>query len=158
MRSGEPHVDGGTTHLGLAAALPRSRRCTIVTHSPALAASLEAHDAVDVVLVGGRIFRHSMVAMGPSTADAFSRLRADLCMLGVTGVHPELGLTTGDLDEADLKRIMVHAAAEVVVAATADKIGRASRWSVTPLDRLATLITPGERPDWLPPSIEHLSS
>jgi DeoR/GlpR family transcriptional regulator of sugar metabolism len=148
-------VDGGTTHMGVAAALPRDRRCTVVTHSPGIAASFEAHEGVDIVLVGGRIFRHSMVAMGPETAEAFGRLRADLCLLGVTGVHPDLGLTTGDAGEAALKRLMAQAAAETVVLATADKIGRASPWGIAPLGVLSTLITTGARPGWLPDAVAH---
>ena len=151
-------VDGGTTHMGLAAALPRDRRCTVVTHGPGVAASFEAHDGVEIVLVGGRVFRHSMVAMGPETAEAFGRLKADLCLLGVTGVHPDLGLTTGDAGEAALKRIMAQAAAETVVLATADKIGRASPWGIAPLGVLSTLITTDERPGWLPPSVAHLAA
>ena len=64
-------VDGGTTHGELAQALPHSRRCTIVTHSPAIAASFEFHEQVQIVMIGGRIFRHSMVAVGAEAAEAF---------------------------------------------------------------------------------------
>jgi DeoR/GlpR family transcriptional regulator of sugar metabolism len=151
-------VDGGTTHMGLAAALPRDRRCTVATHSPGVAASFEAHDGVEIVLVGGRMFRHSMVAMGPETAEAFGRIRADLCLLGVTGVHPDLGLTTGDAGEAALKRIMAQSAAETAVLATADKIGRASPWRIAPLGQLSTLVTTGERPGWLPVDVAHVAA
>ena len=149
-------VDGGTTHVEVAASVPHDRRCTIVTHSPAVAASFEFHERIEVVLVGGRLFRHSMVAMGPETADAFGRIRADICLLGVTGVHPELGMTTGDSHEASLKRIMVIAAADTVVLATSDKIGHASPWGIAPLTALSTLVTPDDRPVWLPTEINHI--
>lgn len=150
-------VDGGTTHLGLASALPLDRRCTIVTHSPGVAASLEHHDRVEVILIGGRLFRHSMVALGPETAIAYQQINADLCFLGVTGVHPDLGLTTGNSDEAVLKRIMSAAAAETVVLATPDKLGHASPWQITGLSQLSALVTVGARPDWLPAQVDHLS-
>lgn len=150
-------VDGGTTHLGLAASLPHDLRCTIVTHSPGIAASFEHHDRVDVILIGGRLFRHSMVALGPETAMAYQQINADLCLLGVTGVHPDLGLTTGNSDEAALKRIMSAAAAETVVLATSDKLGHASPWQIAGLDRLSALVTGGARPDWLPAPVDHLS-
>ena len=149
-------VDGGTTHRELASALPLDRRCTIVTHSPAVAASFEAHERVEIVLIGGRIFRHSMVAAGPEAAEAFSRINADLCLLGVTGIHPALGLTTGDCDEAALKRILVKAGAETAVLATPDKIGRASAWQIAELAQLTTLITIDDRPEWLPSAVNHI--
>lgn len=149
-------LDGGTTHLALVAALPRDLACTVVTHAPAIAAALEAHAAIEVILIGGRIFRHSMVACGPIAQAGFQRLRADLCFLGVTGAHPDTGLTTGDAEEAALKSTMVAAAAEVVVLATPDKLGTTSPWAVAPLERLTTLVSPGPRPAWLPETVAHL--
>lgn len=149
-------VDGGTTHLALVAAMPRDFGCTIVTHSPAIAAALEAHSNVEVILIGGRIFRHSMVASGPIAQEAFSRLHADLCFLGVTGLHPQTGATTGDAEEAALKMTMTRVAAETVVLATDDKLLVTSPWLVTPLSGLASVVTCGERPGWLPDGVDHL--
>lgn len=151
-------VDGGTTHAELAAALPRDFACTIVTHSPAIAMSFEFHPRIEIVLIGGTIFRHSMVASGPETAVQFGRIRADLCLLGVTGVHPDLGLTTGDSAEAALKRVMLANAAEVIVLATPDKMGRANQWQVAGLTGISTLVTAGDRPDWLPASVQHIAA
>lgn len=143
-------LDGGSTHEALVAALPMGLRATFVTHSPGIAAALERHAEVEVILIGGRIFRHSMVAMGPGTAEAYGRLRADVCFLGVTGVQAEAGLTTGDAEEAALKSILMRSAAEVVVMATPDKLGAASPWTVAPLSGLNRLVSIGPRPDWLP--------
>jgi DeoR/GlpR family transcriptional regulator of sugar metabolism len=150
-------VDGGTTHLALVATLPVDLSCTIVTHSPGIAAALEPFERIEVVLLGGRLFRHSMVAMGAGVVEGYARLRADLCFMGVTGVQAEAGLTTGDAEEAALKRVMLGASAEVVVLATPDKLGSVSPWGIAGLDRLSRLITPGDRPDWLPPGVEHLA-
>jgi DeoR/GlpR family transcriptional regulator of sugar metabolism len=149
-------VDGGTTHLALVAALPADLDCTIVTHSPGIAAALERCAGIEVILFGGRLFRHSMVALGAAAVAGYQGLRADLCFLGVTGVQAEAGLTTGDAEEAALKRVMLEAAAEVVVLATPDKLGAVSPWGVAGLDRLSRLVTVGDRPEWLPPGVEHL--
>lgn len=148
-------VDGGTTHLALIAALPRDLRCTIVTHSPGIAAALEPCAGIDVILFGGRLFRHSMVAMGTPTVQGYRGLRADLCFLGVTGLHPETGLTTGDAEEAALKQCMLQVAAEVVVLATPDKIAMTSPWAIAPLTALSRVFTASPRPDWLPVGVEH---
>ena len=159
IRSGQVVImDGGTTHLALVAALPKDLSCTIVTHSPGIAAALEPFVGIEVILFGGRLFRHSMVALGAATVTEYQGLRADLCFLGVTGVQAEAGLTTGDAEEAALKAVMLRAAAEGVVLATPDKLGAVSPWRVAGLDRLSLLVTPGDRPDWLSPGVEHLSA
>jgi Transcriptional regulators of sugar metabolism len=79
-------------------------RATIVTHSPTIAVELVRHPNVEVVILGGRLFKHSVVAVGAALVEAASRIRADTYFMGVTGVHAEAGLSTGDLEEADVKR------------------------------------------------------
>src|SRR5690349_23363103 len=57
-------LDGGTTALAVVDALPRDLRATIVTHSPTIAVALAEHRDIDVEIIGGRLFRHSMIASG----------------------------------------------------------------------------------------------
>ena len=132
-------LDGGTTALAVVAALPRTLDCTVVTHSPTVAAALLEH-AADVFLLGGRLFKHSAVTCGAAAVEAASTISADLFLLGVTGVHPTAGLTTGDPDEAAMKRALAARAAETYVLASDEKIGAASRFSVLPLDAVAGVV------------------
>ena len=46
--------------------------------------------------------------------------------MGVTGIHPEAGLTTGDLEESHIKRALSAAAAETIVLVSAEKLNAAS--------------------------------
>lgn len=141
LRSGQiVIVDGGTTHMALIGTLPHDINLTVVTHSPPIATLLEPFMQVEVILIGGRLLRHSMVTVGTDASDAYSRIRADLCLLGVTGVHPEAGLTTGDPEEAAIKRRMIAQAAETVVIATPDKLGAVSPYVIAPLTNLDMLI------------------
>jgi DeoR C terminal sensor domain len=78
---------------------------------------------VEIQLLGGRIFKHSVVACGAAAVEAASAISADAFPLGVTGVHPDAGLTTGDVDEAAMKRALARRAADTYVLASADKIG-----------------------------------
>lgn len=151
-------VDGGTTNAALIASLPRDLRATVVTHSPTIAAALEPFAGVEVVLVGGTLLRLSMVAVGAATAETFAGISADLLFLGVTGVHPEVGLTTGHHEEAALKARMIRSAAETIVLATPDKIDAASAFRVAGLEAAATLVAIGPRPAWLPDEVDYLAA
>jgi DeoR/GlpR family transcriptional regulator of sugar metabolism len=132
--------DGGTSNVEIVRHLPRGLGFTAITHSPTIAVELERYEAVDVILVGGRLFRHSMVAVGALAIEAIARIRADIFFLGVTGVHPEEGLTTGDAEEAAVKRALVARAGETVVLATSDKLGAVSPYRIAALDEVATLV------------------
>lgn len=134
-------LDGGTTALAVARALAQDLRATVVTHSPTVAAALAEHPTVDVYVIGGRLFKHSVVASGAAAVEAAAAVSADLFLLGVTGVHPEVGLTTGDADEAAMKRALGARAAETFVLASAEKVGAASAFAVLPLHAVAGVIT-----------------
>lgn len=134
-------LDGGTTALEVARALPAELEATVVTHSVTVAAALVEHPSVEVVVLGGRLFKHSAVTCGAAAAEAAAAVSADLFFLGVTGVHPEAGLTTGDADEAAMKRLLADRAAETYVLASVEKMGAASPFSVVPLARAAGIIT-----------------
>ncbi|WP_372595548.1 DeoR/GlpR family DNA-binding transcription regulator, partial [Actinotalea sp.] len=139
-------LDGGTTALAVAQALPPDLLATIVTHSPTVAAALAEHPRVEVLVLGGRIFKHSVVACGAWAVEEAQRVSADLFLLGVTGVHAEAGLTTGDAEEAAMKRTLAGRAAETYVLASAEKIGAASPFLVLPLAEVAGVVTdaPGD--------------
>ncbi|GAA2216071.1 DeoR/GlpR family DNA-binding transcription regulator [Nonomuraea monospora] len=134
-------LDGGTTALAVVRALPLDLRATVITHSPTVGSALAEHRDVEVYLIGGRLFKHSMVACGAAAVEAARGLNADLFLLGVTGVHPEAGLTTGDADEAAMKRALARQAADTYVLGSAEKIGAASRFAVLPLAEVAGIVT-----------------
>ncbi|MFM2348308.1 MAG: hypothetical protein RL654_3061 [Pseudomonadota bacterium] len=139
-------LDGGTTSLQVIRHLPHDLRATVITHSPSIAVALAEHVHIEVLTLGGRLFRHSMVHVGASVIEAAMRLRADLYLMGVTGVHPEAGLTTGDFEEAAVKRTLHERAADTVVLATLDKLGAASPFTVTSLKALSALVVPAAAP------------
>ena len=141
-------LDGGTTALAVARALAPDLRATVVTHSPTVAAALVEHEHVEVFVLGGRLFKHSAVTCGAAAVEAAAGVHADAFLLGVTGVHPVAGLTTGDADEAAMKRALARRAADVFVLASAEKVGTASRFAVLPLAEVAGIVTdlPAEDP------------
>jgi DeoR/GlpR family transcriptional regulator of sugar metabolism len=141
-------LDSGTTALAVAAALRPDLAATIVTHSPTTAAALVDHPTVDVFILGGRLFKHSAVACGAAAAEAANGISADLYLLGVAGIHPKEGLTTGDPDEAAMKRILVSRAADTYVLGSIEKLGTVSSYTVVGLPEVAGIITdaPADHP------------
>jgi DeoR/GlpR family transcriptional regulator of sugar metabolism len=146
-------LDGGTTTLAIAQALAPDLRATVVTHSPTVAAALVEHPTVEVYLLGGRLFKHSAVTCGAAAVEAAQAVNADLFFLGVTGVHAEAGLTTGDADEAAMKRALSRRAADTYVLGSAEKIGAASPFTVLGFGDIAGIITDAPVKD---PTLERL--
>ncbi|MFF7334808.1 DeoR/GlpR family DNA-binding transcription regulator [Streptomyces sp. NPDC090306] len=148
-------LDGGTTALAVARALPHDLACTVITHSPTIAAALLDHPRAELFLLGGRVFKHSAVTCGAAAVEAAQNVSADLCLLGVTGVHPEAGLTTGDAEEAAMKRALAARAADTYVLASSEKLGTASRFRVLPWEKVSGLVTDA---DPLHPLVEQIAA
>jgi DeoR/GlpR family transcriptional regulator of sugar metabolism len=140
-------LGGGTTNTQLAAALPPTLQATIITHNPAAAAALADHPGVEVILVGGRLDKYSLVTIGADTVETLQRMRADLCMLGVCSLHPENGVTNNNLEESYVQRVMIANAAEVVALASAEKLGTVTHFLVAPIQDLAAILTDADVPD-----------
>ncbi|HEX4807396.1 MAG TPA: DeoR/GlpR family DNA-binding transcription regulator [Bryobacteraceae bacterium] len=134
-------LDGGTTAREIARHLPRDLQATVATHSPTITLELVHHHSIEVILIGGRLFKHSVVSVGAAAIETIGQIHADTFFMGVTGVHPQTGLTTGDYEEAAVKRALSHAAAETIVLASSEKLNAASRYKIVGLEEVSGLIT-----------------
>jgi len=140
-------LDGGTTAVQIARHLPPNLQATIVTHSARIAIELLDYAGIEVILIGGRLFKHSVVSVGAAAIETNNHIRADVYFMGVTGIHPEAGLSTGDLEEAYVKYALCKCAAETIVLASQEKLGAASQYVVTSLSDVSGLIVEASVPD-----------
>jgi DeoR/GlpR family transcriptional regulator of sugar metabolism len=148
FRSGQIIViDGGTTQLRVAEEMPHDLQATVITNSPSVALALSGHPRIEVHMTPGRLHKATLTLLGASTVDALRGIHADICVLGVGGVHPEVGVSVpATLEEVAVKRAMVAGAAEVVAVATAEKIGAAAPFVVAPIEELTHLVTEASVP------------
>jgi DeoR/GlpR family transcriptional regulator of sugar metabolism len=134
-------IDGGTTAREIARHLPLELRATIATHSPTIALELIHHPSIEVIMIGGCLFKHSVVSVGAAAIEAIAQIRADTFFMGVTGVHLQTGLTTGDYEEAAVKRALSQAAADTIVLASSEKLNAASAYQIVRLIEITGIIT-----------------
>jgi len=133
-------LDGGTTAVQVARHIPFDIHATIVTHSPRIAVELVEQPHVEVILIGGKLFKHSIVTVGSATIEAIRNIRADVFFMGVTGIHPDIGLSTGDFEEAQVKYALSQQAADTFILASTEKLGTASPFIIAPLTEISGLI------------------
>ena len=108
--------------------------------------ALAEHLVLRVSVIGGRAQpRHAGGDRRLGVA-AICERRADICFLGVCALHPELGITTTDLEERHVKRAMIDASAQVVALAGPGKPGSAAPFVVGSLDDLTHLVADDSAP------------
>ena len=138
-------LDGGTTTAAMCRCMPVSLDITVVTHAPTVALELIDRPSVRILLIGGTLYRHSLVAVGALAAEFINTLQVDVFFMGVTGVHPVHGLTTGDAEEAAIKRAITRRAIDTYVLASSEKVGTASPYKVVDLAQVTAAITDEQR-------------
>ncbi len=133
-------LDSGTTTTAIARALRKFQNLTIITNAVNIAAEL-AGTSVEVILTGGTLRNNSFSLVGPIAEEALRRLNADLLFLGVDGVDVHYGLSTPNLLEAKVNRVMVEVARKTVAVCDSSKFGRRSLSLIAPTSTLQGVIT-----------------
>ncbi|MGC2170223.1 MAG: transcriptional repressor AgaR [Candidatus Sulfotelmatobacter sp.] len=133
-------LDSGTTTTAIARALRDFRNLTIVTNAVNIAAEL-AGTAVEVILTGGTLRKNSFSLVGPIAEETLHRLSADLLFLGVDGFDVQYGLSTPNLLEAKVNRVMVEVAKRTIAVCDSSKFGRRSLSLIAPPALLHEVIT-----------------
>jgi DeoR/GlpR family transcriptional regulator of sugar metabolism len=140
---------GGTSVVELAREVPHEIRATVFTTSGPVAIELASRPHLDLHLIGGRFEKAALETMGATAVEGLRAVQADLCFFSVWAIHPDVGVSVGHVDDVPTLRAMIAGAAEVVAIATADKLGTAAPFVVTPVDELTHLVTESTAADAL---------
>lgn len=143
-------LDSGTTVLEIARHLPDSLLneggLTVVTRSLIIASELRRYQQARLVVLGG-LYAHEFDTMvGIQVEQAMQGMHVDLLFTGVDGVTAEAGLTTDNLSEVQLYRIMARHADRVVIVTDSSKIGVNNLQTILSLDEIHTFITDAGAP------------
>jgi DeoR family transcriptional regulator, aga operon transcriptional repressor len=85
--------------------------------------------------------KNSFSLVGPIAEETLHRLSADLLFLGVDGFDVHYGLSTPNLLEAKVNRVMVEIAKRTIAVCDSSKFGRRSLSLIAPPSSLQEVIT-----------------
>ncbi len=148
-------LDVGTTTLAVARALHGRSLLTVLTPSLHVAGELASDPGIRLMLTGGLVRAGELSLVGPIAEAAFSELIFDALILGCGGIHPVLGVTEHNLDDARVKRQALESAQLRIVVADHSKIGNVAFARVCPLSEIDILVT-NATPDQANDDIEAL--
>ncbi|MBA2344658.1 MAG: DeoR/GlpR transcriptional regulator [Rubrobacter sp.] len=138
----------GTTTWHVAAALQQNDKdLTFITNSTNIALTLQENGWGQIVLSGGSFRTPSDALVGPYADRTLRSLNSDVLFLGVHGMHPEAGLTTPNVAEAETDHCLVEGARKVVVVADHTKLGVVALAKIAPLSKVDILITDEQAPE-----------
>lgn len=133
-------LDSGTTTTAVARALRGFRNLTVITNAVNIAAELSGAQ-VEVILTGGTVRKNSFSLVGPLAEETLRELTADILFLGVDGFDSKMGLSTPNLLEAKVNKVMVEIARKVVAVCDSSKFGRRAMSTIVPVSAVHHVIT-----------------
>lgn len=133
-------IDIGSTTLATAQLL-RGRGLTIVTASLPAFHLFEDDATASLLLLGGRFRSEYRCTAGQMTVDALTGIRADVALLGCSGVAHDGTIRDNTLDQVAVKRALINSAAQGVLLADRSKFPGKGTYAVAPLSSMATLVT-----------------
>jgi DeoR/GlpR family transcriptional regulator of sugar metabolism len=143
LRDGEAiYLDGGSTALAVACALRDSGlRLTVLTRNMFAAIELANQPGIDIIILGGRLKKTEMITMGTALDHGLDNYYVDTYIMGISGVHPERGLTDYDPAEAAGKFGALDVADRVILAFDKTKLGRVRLAHVAGIEKIDVVVT-----------------
>lgn len=132
---------GGTTIIELARALPLSLHATFISGSiPALSEYI-IHPNIEVIAIGDKISKDSKITVGSDAISRIKELKVDMCILGISAINLENGVSDNDWEVVQIKRAMIEASRKVVCLTISEKINSQQPLQVCDCKKISMLIT-----------------
>jgi DeoR/GlpR family transcriptional regulator of sugar metabolism len=143
-------LDVGTTTLEIVSGLRGKRNLTIVTSCLQIATKVVDQISLDIdarlILTGGIIRPRELSMVGPIPMQVYQDYHVDKAFIGIGGISLEDGFTEYNIEDTQIKRMLIHNAREKIVVADGAKFGVTTFASVAPLTAVDKIVTDKSAP------------
>ena len=134
-------LDSGTTTLEIAKNLHKFKKLTIITNAVNIGLELLNYKRFNVILLGGHLRETSQSTVGPLAESNLKVFYCDKLFLGVDSFNLECGLSTPNLEEANINQSMFSMAKEIIAVFDSSKFNKRSFVFIAPVNKINTVVT-----------------
>lgn len=153
-------LDASTTALAMARHL-RTRQAwanlTVITNGLRIASELAGFPGITVVMPGGFVRWEALSVVGPLGDGLFRKVNVQKAFMGAAGFTLASGLSDATPEEAEIKRLMVAGAHEVIAIADHTKWGRAAFATFCRTEEITTVLSDAGAPAAMVAALEERS-
>lgn len=132
--------DSGTTTSELTKQL-ENKTITVITNALNVVSQLAESENVTVIVPGGFLRKKSLSLVGGAAEDSLRNYFCDKLFLAVDGISADFGLSTPNVEEAHLNRIMISISKQVIVVTDSSKFNKRSLAFIAAIGEIDTIIT-----------------
>lgn len=134
-------LDAGTTTLEVARSIKHIKNLTVITNDLKIALELSDGTETKVYCMGGQVQNGLGTIYGEHAQEFLSNIRTDTCFIAASSFDVNWGLSSPTIEKANLKRLMMKAADQVVLVIDHSKFYKKSFARIANVDELDILIT-----------------
>jgi DeoR family transcriptional regulator of aga operon len=139
-------IASGTTILYAAKEMTNFKNLTAITASVSVSSLLSQNKHIDVVQLGGIVRESSVSVVGSFAESMLGYFNCSKLFMGADGVDLEFGVTTTNMMEANLNRMMMDASQKTVLLVDSSKFGKRGFSKICNLDKIDQIITDDKVP------------
>lgn len=149
-------IASGTTMHALARCIQTTDKLTVITASLQVAHILSKDKNIDIIQLGGMLRHSSLSVVGKYAEATLSDFSCSKLYIGVDGIDLDFGITTTDMMEASLNRVMMQTAQKTIVLADSSKFGRRGFSKIADMEDIDQIITDSKIPPTTAKRIEEM--
>lgn len=134
-------IASGTTVQALAKFIKSKNKLTVITSSLYVVLHLINDKNINILQLGGYVRHSSASVIGAYTAHILENISCSKLFLGVDGIDLDYGLSTTNLEEAQLNQKMIASAQKIIVLADSSKFGKKGFARICDLEKIHEIIT-----------------
>lgn len=133
-------INSSSTALLILEYLDNKRVYVVTNNGKALQSTIGSN--IELVLTGGQVYERKQSLIGEFATYILSKITADKCFLGVSGIAADSGISTSVLQETLVNHEMINrCSGPVYVLADNSKVGRHHNFSSGEIHEISHLIT-----------------
>lgn len=134
-------IDSGTTAFQVACNLHKFRNLTVLTNALNVAQEVLSYKRFNVILLGGNIRNSSESVVGALAESNLKMFYCDKLFIGVDSFSVENGLSTPNMEEANINQIMISRSQKVIAVFDSSKVNKRALAFITNLDNIDAVVT-----------------
>lgn len=139
-------INIGTTTEQAARALLRHDGLQVITNNLNVARILSENPAISIVMAGGKVRNRDGAVTGQPTVRMLEQYRADIGIIGISGIDLDGGLFDFDLDEVLCAQAIIRNSRRVFLVTDHSKFGRPALVKVGHITEISALYTDAPPP------------
>ena len=139
-------IASGTTMHALARSIVPADELTVITASMEVSNILASEKNIYIIQLGGILRHSSLSVVGKYAENILADFSCSKLFIGVDGIDLDFGITTTNMMEASLNRVMMQTAQKTIVLADSSKFGRRGFSKIADMEDVDHIITDSRIP------------